>query len=470
MTADRHHRGRVKSLLQALNPRDGMARRVVRAIRTRWKIPLAILLRRSARFDAVVGVTGSAGKSTTSRLIAAVLGADKIVHLGSGINTTDGIRRTFLKKPRKAGVWVQEISGHDGAAMKASLAFVRPTIGVVTTIGMDHISHYKTSDAIADSKAQLVESLPEEGFAILNVDDPLVSAMANRTKAKVVTFGRRSDADIRLVSCSSRYPERLSMRIRIGDAEVDIRTHLLGERWATSVLAAVATAHALGLDQKHAAQLIGGVEPELFKDDVHVHSGITFIVDSHKAPYWTIPSSIEILAAADAPRKLMLIGTISDYRGKARTKYVSAAKAALAEAQIVIFYGPHAERVRRLKSEYENRLFAFDEFDSLMAFLKDTLTENDLIYIKSSRADHLERVMLDHAHQVSCHATSCGKLYACNHCKHLYRQPPSRARQEERMQPRPHPDGSTTSAAAGGAPRHAAHEGSTAAVRPEGRS
>ena len=93
--------------------------------------------------------------------------------------------------------------------------------------------------------------------------------------------------------------------------------------------------------------------PELFKDDVHVHSGVTFIVDSHKAPFWTIQSSIDILAAAHAPRKIMLIGTISDYLGTTRTKYVTVAKAALAEAGMVIFYGPQADRVRRLKPDFE---------------------------------------------------------------------------------------------------------------------
>ncbi|RST84434.1 hypothetical protein EJC49_21110 [Aquibium carbonis] len=433
MTGALGHRGWARGLAEVLNPRDGMIRKAVRAVRTRWKIPLAILLRRRTRFDAIVGVTGSAGKSTTSRLIAAALGADHVVHLGSGLNTTDGIRKTFVRRPRKAGLWVQEISGHDGGAMKSSLAFVRPTIGVVTTIGMDHISHFKTLDAIACAKAQLVESLPHDGFAILNADDPLVAAMASRTKAKVVTFGRHPDADIRLVSCSSRHPERLSLRVQVGDAQIDMRTRFLGERWATSVLAAVATAHVLGLDQKHVAELIGAVEPDAFKDGVHVHGGVTFIVDSCKAPDWTIPSSIEILAAADAPRKIMLIGTISDYRGNARAKYVNAAKSALAAAQIVIFYGPQAERIRRLTSDHQSRLFIFDEFDSLMAFLKDTLTENDLIYIKSSRADHLERVMLDHANPVSCRATSCGRQYGCRHCKHLHGKPRPAAGSRQRM-------------------------------------
>lgn len=423
MTRQQHYRGRTDGLLSALNPRDGVLRRAVRAIRTKWKIPLAILLRRSARLDAVIGVTGSAGKSTTCRLIAAVLAAHDTVHLGFGINTTDGIRRSFLRRPAKARLWVQEISGHEHEAMRASVAFVRPTVGVVTTIGMDHISHYKSLEAIADAKAQLVEALPADGIAILNADDPLVAAMAARTKARVVTYGRRDGADIRLVSSSGGYPKRLAMRVRLGNDVIDIQTRFIGARWETSVLAATATAQALGIDPVAAAKAIGTVEPELFKDQVQVHAGVTFIVDALKAPYWTIASSIEILAAADAPRKLMLFGTISDYRGTARTKYMTAAKAALAEAEIVIFYGPQAERVSRLKTEYSDRLFTFETFDALMTFLEGALRPGDLLSIKASGSDHLERIILDQVRPVSCYATNCGKIFACDVCKHLYGEP-----------------------------------------------
>lgn len=423
MTRQQHYRGRTDGVLAALNPRDGAVRRAVRFVRTRWRLPLALLLRHMSRFDAVVGVTGSVGKSTTCRLIAAVLATQASVHAGIGINTPDGIRRSFLRRPAKARLWVQEISGHEHAAMRSSLAFVRPTVGVVTTIGMDHIAHHKSIEAIADAKAQLVEILPPDGIAILNADDPMVAAMAVRTKARVITYGRREGTDVRLVSSSSGYPSRLVMRLRVGGDDIEVATRFIGARWETSVLAAIAAAHALGIEPRAAAAAISLVEPEPFKDQVTVHEGVTYIVDALKAPYWTIPSSIEILAAADARRKLMLFGTISDYRGTTRTKYVTAAKAALAEAEIVIFYGPQAERVSRLKAANPDRLFTFESFDLLMAFLKETLRPGDLLSIKASGADHLERVVLDRAKPVTCRLSDCQRLFACNHCKHLHREP-----------------------------------------------
>ncbi|WP_187969784.1 Mur ligase family protein [Aquibium microcysteis] len=423
MTRQQRYRGRTDGILATLVPRDAAVRRAIRFVRTKWRLPLANLLRRRARFDAVIGVTGSAGKSTTCRLVASVLAKADTVHLGVGINTPDGIRRRFLQAPSGARYWVQEISGHEHEAMRSSLAFVRPTLGVVTTIGMDHIAHHKSIEAIAEAKVQLVEVLPPDGIAILNADDPLVAAMAARTRARVITYGRREGADVRLVSRSSGYPRRLAMQLRVDGEDIQVPTRFVGARWETSVLAAMAAAHALGVDLQAAAAAIGAVEPEPFKDQVEVHAGVTYIVDALKAPYWTIASSIEILASAEAERKLMLFGTISDYRGTARTKYVTAAKEALAEAEIVIFYGPHAERVSRLKPTYPGRLFTFDDFNVLMAFLDETLRPGDLLSIKSSGADHLERVALDRSKPVACRLSDCRRLFSCGHCKHLYREP-----------------------------------------------
>jgi UDP-N-acetylmuramoyl-tripeptide--D-alanyl-D-alanine ligase len=342
------------------------------------------------------------------------------VHLGFGANVPEAIRMAFLNRPRGAGIWVQEISGHEPRAMESSLAFVRPTIGVVTVIGTDHISTYKSIEQIASAKGRIVEVLPPDGIAVLNADDPLVAPMADRTGARVLTFGTGARADIRLVSCGNAYPERLTMRVRVGDDVVDVATRFIGKRWTTSVLAAIAVAHAAGIPIGHAVERIGTVEPELFKDDVHVHAGITFMLDTAKAPVWTMPSSFEILSSAKAPRKIMLIGTLSDYRGSQRPKYTAAAKAALEVAQIVIFYGSQAQRVRRLKPEFPERLFMLDTFEALMAFLNTALREGDLVYVKASGRDHLERVMYEFERPVACRTTYCGRHCTCNDCKYLY--------------------------------------------------
>ena len=410
--------------IRALNPRDGRLRTGIRTIRTAWRVPYTKARRRRLKLDTIIGVTGSCGKSTTSRLIDAALADEEGVFLGYGKNTIEGVRGSMFRIPSNAKIWVQEISGHTHEGMKESVEFAKPTVGVVTTIGTDHITNFKSAEDIAIAKRQLVEALPENGHAILNADDPLVSAMAERTRANIVTYGKSADADIRLISSRSGYPERLTLRLCAGEEIVDVSTRFVGERWTTSILAAIATAYAVGVPLKNAADAVGKVEPLQFKDDVYVHDGMTFMADAFKAPYWTMESSVDIVKAANAARKVMIIGTISDYRGAARAKYMGTAKAALDAAQIVIFFGHHSQRVRRLKADYPDRLFMFETYEELAVFLRDTLKKGDFIYIKASGADHLERIVLACEKPIVCHLTSCGISVTCNHCKHLYGKKP----------------------------------------------
>ncbi|MEM6460919.1 MAG: Mur ligase family protein [Pseudomonadota bacterium] len=412
----------IANYLKALNARDSKIRSGLRFLRKGWKQPAAQLRRKHVKPVDIVAVTGSAGKSTTTRIIAAALSNKSDVFHAFGRNTADGIRRSFLTMPRNSKIWVQEVSGHTYEAMEESLQFIKPTVGVVTMIGMDHISHYKTKEAIADSKGQLVEVLPSHGFAVLNADDPLVAQMAGRTSAKVVTFGEHPGADVRLISHRHGLPERLTLRVSIGNQVTDVKTRFVGPRWTVSVMAAIAAVYALGVSLEETAVLIGQVEPELFKDDVYVHDGVTFVMDSYKAPVWSMETSIEILRASNARRKLMLIGSLSDYRGSARPKYVQSARAALEVAQIVMFYGPHAQRVRRLVPEFPDRIFMFETFPELLAFVKQTLVNGDVFYVKASGADHLERIMYEFQKPILCGLTNCKKLFTCNHCKYLYRK------------------------------------------------
>ncbi len=410
----------VAERIKWLNRREGPLRSCLRFVRKGWKKLYAQARRRRIKLDTIVGITGSCGKSTTTNLISAALQNKEGVYLGLGKNTPTGVRGSVFKMPWSTKIWVQEISGHTYEHMRESLAFARPTIGVVTTIGLDHVSNYNSTEDIALSKGQLIEALPEDVHAILNADDPQVAAMAERATANIVTFGKASNADIRLVSSKSAYPQLLTLKVQAGDETVDVPTNFVGERWATSVLAALATAHAMGVSLKEAATGIATVKPLLFKDDIHTIGGLTFIADTHKAPYWTVPTSIDIVTAAKADRKVMIFGTISDYRGSARNKYVNSAKSALEVADLVIFYGRQAQRVRRLKDDYPDRLFMFETYKELMGFLRGALEVGDLIYIKASGADHLERIVIEFKEPIACHRDNCGKLFTCNHCRRLF--------------------------------------------------
>jgi len=376
-----------------------------------------------------VGVTGSCGKTTTTKLAHAVLSA--------GRNCQFRINEPFIDKPPRrvreailsvdaaTRYYVYETAGSSPGIIAHQLQILRPQIGVVTTVGSDHRSTFRSLEATAKEKGTLVERLPPSGAAILNADDPLVAAMAARTSARVITYGLSPEADIRGSDIASRWPDRLSLNISHKGETVGVATRLLGEHWATSILAAIACGVACGLNLETCARAVACVEPVFGRYSIHgKEGGPAFVLDCVKAPYWTVPAALGFVAAASAPRKTVVFGTISDYSGGARRRYRKVAREALAVADRVVFVGPHSSHMTQLRQgEAGDKLFAFQTAYEASAFLAQPLLPGELIFIKGSLgADHLERIMLSQLETVVCWREHCRKVSSCLDCK-SYREP-----------------------------------------------
>jgi len=126
---------------------------------------------------------------------------------------------------------------------------------------------------------------------------------------------------------------------------------------------------------------------------------------------------------ARATRKTMVIGTVSDYSGKGGETHRKVARQALEVADRVVFVGPQASHVDRLRlGEFRQRLFTFETSFQASALMAETAIAGELIYIKASITDHLERIMLSQFGDVMCWRERCGRISACPDCK-SYRTP-----------------------------------------------
>jgi UDP-N-acetylmuramoyl-tripeptide--D-alanyl-D-alanine ligase len=395
-------------------------RKFWKALRDRRTMGLAILRRMTLRHTTFIGVTGSCGKTTTVNLIQSILSLSGPCQAKSGANYLQTTVKNVSSLERSTRYCVQEISAHEPGLVIKEVGVLKPQIGVVTVISMDHYKLYRGAEGAASEKVALIASLPENGVAVLNADDSHVRAMAERTRARVITYGLCSDAHVRATDVSSVWPERLALTVVHGGKTVRIKTRLVGEHWTTSVLAAIACGIACGVDLHTCAKGVATTEPHFGRCSVHqAHSGATYILDSYKAPYWTIASGLAFLKAAHAPRKTAVFGTISDYPSKANRIYRRVAREALSLVDRVVFVGPHSGHVSRLcEGDTRNKLFAFESaFEASPFFAKDLVAE-ELIYIKASGAtDHLERIMLAQFDTVVCWRERCGRKTYCHRCK-----------------------------------------------------
>jgi UDP-N-acetylmuramoyl-tripeptide--D-alanyl-D-alanine ligase len=405
-------------------PRDTSnfaVRSYIRGLRRGWHQPLAGLWRKALHFEHVVAVTGSCGKSTTTSLIARILSDQGITLTGIGVNTARGIARNILRASRTEQYWVQEVSGHEPGAISAASGFLRHDIAVVTTVGMDHRKSLGGMEGVAAEKGSLVELLPEHGIAILNADDPLVAAMAARTRAKVVTFGASKDADIRCLGHSAVFPERLSLVVSDGERTAEVRTRLLGARWVTAIMAAIACGRSIGVELDACVRAVEAVEPAHGRDSLHaIVGGPKIVLDTVKAPWWTIASSLDFVRAAKTPRRTIVFGTISDYSGASGPKYRGAALQAMEAAERVVFVGKNIGRVEQKARENPDRLWAFTSAYQAYEFLRSSALPGELIYVKASGIDHLERLLYEWQSPIKCWIDDCQKSFSCDFCKQLH--------------------------------------------------
>ena len=375
-----------------------------------------------------VGVTGSCGKTTATELIRAVLSTIGRCQSRSNEPWTDQslrVRNAILSVGTDTRYFVYETASIGPGSIARQLAILRPTIGIVTIVGSDHLRAFRSLEATAKEKAALVEGLPPGGIAILNIDDPHVRAMATRTQARIATFGQSGDADIRGSAVSASWPNRLNLAVTSDDETVHVATRLIGEHWATSVLAALACGVACGLNLAACAEAIAAIEPVFGRYSAHGNpGGPVYVLDTVKAPYWTIPAGFQFVRTASAPRRTIVFGTISDYSGKAGRCYRRIAREALHVANRVVFAGPHSSHVTELcRREGRDRLFAFETACEASDFLAQRALPDELIYIKASRTtDHLERIMLSQLDDVVCWRQRCGKACNCQTCN-SYRKP-----------------------------------------------
>ena len=259
-----------------------------------WKIysqsvfRLALWRRPRLKLTVFVGITGSAGKTTTKDLLASILECH-FPRGRKGIGTLNGpydVARLVLRTRASDAYCVTEIALTNDSGLDLPVALFRPTVGVVTNIGGDHISAYGSLDGVAAEKVKLVRSLPASGIAVLNADDPRVLAMQSQCAGRTITYGLNEAAMLRGEAINASWPDRLAFTVTFNGQSVRVQTQLCGSHWVPVVLAALATGIALGVPLNVAAAAVGTVAPfEGRMSPVQTGDGLTFMRDDWKAPF-----------------------------------------------------------------------------------------------------------------------------------------------------------------------------------------
>ena len=252
------------------------------------------------------------GKTSVKDLLAAVL-AERWATSASvrSFNNELGVPLTLLTAPDGTEALVVEMGARGVGHIADLCAIASPTVGIVTRVAAVHTEVFGTIDDVARAKGELVEALPEDGTAVLNAGDERVAAMAARTQATVITYGR--DGDVRAEEVIVGADLRPRFTLRSPGGAIDIALAVRGAHQVENALAAAAAALACGVELGQVQVGLSAAALSPWRMELATaSSGAIVLNDAYNANPTSVAAALDALAALPARRRMAVLGIMAE--------------------------------------------------------------------------------------------------------------------------------------------------------------
>ncbi len=281
---------------------------------------------------AVIGVTGSAGKTTTKDTIAHLLSTSLDVSKTIGnLNNHVGLPLSILRLKEDSQVAVLEMGMNHEGELRQLAAIAQPTMAVVTNVGYAHIEYFDTLEKTALAKRELVEALAPDGTAILNADDALVARFRDIHPGPAITFGLSEGADVRATEV-----EYLSGGTRFRAAGVEFESPLLGLHGVLNVLAGLAVAGVFGISPRRLSEAARTLAPGHMRGERMERRGVTILNDCYNSNPDAVRAMLDVLRATPARRRIAVLGEMLELGRWSETLHRDAGRCAVAHGVDVL--------------------------------------------------------------------------------------------------------------------------------------
>jgi UDP-N-acetylmuramoyl-tripeptide--D-alanyl-D-alanine ligase len=347
----------------------------------------------------VVGITGSFGKTSTKFAVAGLLGPpEQTLATPGSFNTPLGVCRTINEALLPTHHYLVVEMGAYGVGEIAELCdFVRPTVGVLTSIGPAHLERFGSLDNIRAAKYEIVEALPFDGVAVMNVDDPEVRRLADVTShVRVVRYGTRDDANPDITATDVRVtPDGTALRLKVnttGEA-AEVVTKLLGRYSVGHVLAGVAVAMCAGRPLHEVAEAIESLEPvEHRLQLINGAGGVTVIDDAYNSNPEGAAAALEVLESMPGKKKVVVspgMVELGDLQFDANRDF-GARAASAADVLIVVARVNREAIVAGAGSNGRVRIVTVDSLAEATEELKRFVGPGDVVLFENDLPDQYE--------------------------------------------------------------------------------
>lgn len=345
----------------------------------------------------VVGVTGSAGKTSTKDVIASLLEAGLAAGLPVGktignFNNNIGVPLSILRLPGDARVAVIEMGMNHAGEISELCAIAKPRIGVVTNVGHAHVENFDSIEGVAAAKRELIESLPPDGIAVLNADDPLVITFRNVHPGRTITFGLGPGADFRA--------EDVQVTDRGVSFLVDgvhFESDLLGRHSVLNILAGLAVASVYGIRPAQLTAAVKDLAAASMRGQRLVYDGITILNDCYNSNPDAARAMIDVLRETPARRRIAVLGEMLELGHWSESLHRDVGSYA-AKSGIDVLVGIRGEACHLVDAARQAGLavdaaFFFPSAEEAGEFLRGIARAGDVILFKGSRGTHVEHAL-----------------------------------------------------------------------------
>jgi UDP-N-acetylmuramoyl-tripeptide--D-alanyl-D-alanine ligase len=343
----------------------------------------------------IVGVTGSNGKTTVKEMIASILSTKgKTLYTQGNLNNNIGVPLTLLKLQESNQYAVIEMGANHPGEIAFSSQYAKPDVSVITNIGQAHIEGFGDMPGIAKTKAEILESLGDDGVAILNRDDEYYAFFKEIAgNRKLISFGLNAEADVsalRIKTVLNNQGFETNFELKVKNLSIPIKLQLAGEHNVKNALAAAAVAMQFefepadiktGLEQVKAVtgrmQLLRG------------HKGNIVIDDTYNANPSSLQVALDILD--DKNNNWLVLGAFGELGEDSREIHQNMGK--LIKSKPVQRLFATGELAKQTVEAFGNGGLYFENQDQLIIALNQAITGSETLLIKGSRSQKMENVV-----------------------------------------------------------------------------
>lgn len=344
----------------------------------------------------VIGITGSVGKSTTKEIISEVVSQKYFTLKNIGnFNNEIGLPLTILRLNENHERAVLEMGFYVPGEIRLLCDIAKPIIGVVTNVGAVHAERAGSLEVIAQGKAELIESLPPDGVAILNYDDPFVRAMSTKTQAKVFYYGLDPKADLWADEIEGLGLQGIRFRLHYQDELLHIRVPLIGRHSVHTVLRAVAVGLVENISWQEIIYSLQQGHSQLRLAAVTIPSGALILDDTYNASPDSVMAALNLLDELQGV-KWAVLGEMLELGPYEKQGHEMVGVRAAQVVSRLITVGEKARIISEsagLAGLSHDSIYWVPTVTEAIQLLHGSLHQKDVVLIKGSHGLHMDQIV-----------------------------------------------------------------------------